>query len=155
MKLVKPQNDTYIDSTGIVHNKKKLNEELENKVDKVDGKGLSTEDYTTDEKNNLNNITKIMNNTLTFKEVDGFLLRDNSSKTINLDNTFSYFFINSHVFQPSIYLVQNFINAGFSAQLIGGKDTIKFTKNIDNSITITSSNQCIGHLYKTNIGTFV
>ena len=30
MKIVKPQNDTYIDSTGIMHNKKKLNEVLNN-----------------------------------------------------------------------------------------------------------------------------
>ena len=37
-------------------------EELNNKVDKIDGKGLSTEDYTTNEKNKLINIEENANN---------------------------------------------------------------------------------------------
>lgn len=37
-------------------------DELNNKIDKVDGKGLSTNDYTTEEKNKLNNIEEDANN---------------------------------------------------------------------------------------------
>ena len=37
---------------------KSLNIKVDNKVDKVEGKGLSTNDYTTEEKNKLENITE-------------------------------------------------------------------------------------------------
>lgn len=46
----------YLDPTGLALLWEKIKNKLNLKVDKVDGKGLSTNDYTTDEKNKLSNI---------------------------------------------------------------------------------------------------
>ena len=43
----------------IVNNIKSLFDSMNNKVDKVSGKGLSTNDYTTDEKNKLANLSPV------------------------------------------------------------------------------------------------
>lgn len=60
---------------------------LADKVDKVSGKGLSTEDYTTAEKAKLNGLT-INDNTITIQQngstVDTFTLNQASNKTINI-----------------------------------------------------------------------
>ena len=40
----------FLDTTGLTHLWEKITAKLGNKVDKVSGKGLSTNDYTTDEK---------------------------------------------------------------------------------------------------------
>ena len=45
-------------STDVQESLNKADTELAKKVDKVDGKGLSTNDYTTEEKNKLENITE-------------------------------------------------------------------------------------------------
>ena len=47
-------------STDVQESLNKADTELAKKVDKVDGKGLSTNDYTTEEKNKLENITEYM-----------------------------------------------------------------------------------------------
>ena len=46
----------YLDKTGLALVWEKIKNALSNKVDKVDGKGLSTNDYTSDEKTKLANI---------------------------------------------------------------------------------------------------
>ena len=46
----------YLDKEGLTHLWQGLKQKLANKVDKVEGKGLSTNDYTTAEKNKLENI---------------------------------------------------------------------------------------------------
>ena len=43
---------SYLDENGLLYIKTKLEEKFEQKVDKVDGKGLSTEDFTSSEKAN-------------------------------------------------------------------------------------------------------
>lgn len=45
--------ENYLDKTGTLYVVGKLKELIAGKVDKADGKGLSTNDYTTDEKNKL------------------------------------------------------------------------------------------------------
>lgn len=45
--------ENYLDKTGTLYVVGKLKELISSKVDKADGKGLSTNDYTTDEKNKL------------------------------------------------------------------------------------------------------
>lgn len=45
--------ENYLDKTGTLYVVGKLKELIAEKVDKADGKGLSTNDYTTDEKNKL------------------------------------------------------------------------------------------------------
>ena len=46
----------YLDKTGLALVWEKIKNALGGKVDKVDGKGLSTNDYTADEKSKLSNI---------------------------------------------------------------------------------------------------
>ena len=48
--------ENYLDKTGTLYVVGKLKELIAGKVDKADGKGLSTNDYTTDEKNKLEGI---------------------------------------------------------------------------------------------------
>ena len=60
----------YQDSNGVLYLLQLLKSQFDTKVDKVDGKGLSTNDYTTEEKNKLENIEAqanktTINNTLT------------------------------------------------------------------------------------------
>lgn len=47
---------TYLDKNGLDYYDEKVQTKLNNKVDKVSGKGLSTNDYTTTEKNKLSGI---------------------------------------------------------------------------------------------------
>lgn len=53
----------FLDTTGLTHLWEKITAKLGNKVDKVSGKGLSTNDYTTDEKNKLAGIASGANKT--------------------------------------------------------------------------------------------
>ena len=60
----------YQDSNGVLYLLQLLKSQFDTKVDKVDGKGISTNDYTTEEKNKLENIEAqanktTINNTLT------------------------------------------------------------------------------------------
>lgn len=50
----------YLDDSGLGYFWSKLKTLLAGKVDKVDGKGLSTEDYTTAEKNKLAGMIEIV-----------------------------------------------------------------------------------------------
>ena len=52
----------FLDRTGLEHLWAQIVNKLSGKVDKVDGKGLSTNDYTTDEKNKLADIAANANN---------------------------------------------------------------------------------------------
>ena len=52
----------YLDQNGLLYLWQKLKTLLGGKVDKVDGKGLSTNDYTTAEKNKLSGIASGANN---------------------------------------------------------------------------------------------
>lgn len=54
----------YLNSTGLSHFWDRISNILSQKVDKVNGKGLSTNDYTTEEKNKLNNIETQANKTI-------------------------------------------------------------------------------------------
>lgn len=54
----------FLDKTGLEHFWMHIVSRLGNKVDKVDGKGLSTNDYTTDEKNKLAGIATGANKTV-------------------------------------------------------------------------------------------
>ena len=67
----------YLDSNGLLYFWQKIKTQLGNKVDKVDGKGLSTNDYTTDEKTKLAGIAEGANKTV----VDS-TLSDNSSNPV-------------------------------------------------------------------------
>ena len=53
----------FLDKTGLEHLWAQIISKLGSKVDKVDGKGLSTNDYTTEDKQNLNNAVSHMSNT--------------------------------------------------------------------------------------------
>lgn len=48
----------YIDENGLLYYDQKVKARLDDKVDKVDGKGLSTNDYTTEEKTKLTGIAE-------------------------------------------------------------------------------------------------
>jgi hypothetical protein len=67
----------YLDSNGLLYFWQKIKTQLGNKVDKVEGKGLSTNDYTTDEKTKLAGIADGANKTV----VDS-TLSDNSSNPV-------------------------------------------------------------------------
>ena len=72
----------------LLENDKYLNEQIENKAEKVEGKGLSTNDYTTTEKNKLAGIATGANKTT----VDSALL---SSSTNPVQNKVVYAAIKS------------------------------------------------------------
>ena len=55
-------NDKFLDKTGLTYLWSKLKTMFSNKVDKVTGKGLSTEDYTSAEKTKLSGIAENANN---------------------------------------------------------------------------------------------
>lgn len=70
LKLKKPDGTDVVNIDDLNDNMDILDSEVNKKVDKVNGKGLSTEDYTTDEKDKLSGIEKganktTINNTLT------------------------------------------------------------------------------------------
>ena len=67
----------YLDSNGLLYFWQKIKTQLGNKVDKVEGRGLSTNDYTTDEKTKLAGIVDGANKTV----VDS-TLSDNSSNPV-------------------------------------------------------------------------
>ena len=52
----------FLDKTGLEHLWAQIISKLGNKVDKVDGKGLSTNDYTTNDKNNLSSAVSHISN---------------------------------------------------------------------------------------------
>lgn len=54
----------FLDKTGLQHLWAQIVSKLGSKVDKVDGKGLSTNDYTTEEKSKLSNIEDGANKTV-------------------------------------------------------------------------------------------
>ncbi|KAE9633705.1 hypothetical protein GND95_08600 [Defluviitalea raffinosedens] len=56
--LVKPAQEDFYNVDDFNNNADKIDEALGNKVDKVEGKGLSTEDFTTEHKNALQNLSQ-------------------------------------------------------------------------------------------------
>ncbi len=48
--------ESYLDKDGLIYYDSKLKYVLSNKVDKINGKGLSTNDYITEDKNKVNNL---------------------------------------------------------------------------------------------------
>ena len=53
----------FLDKTGLEHLCTSILAKLSNKVDKVHGKGLSTNDYTDEDKNNLTNLNNLVGDT--------------------------------------------------------------------------------------------
>ena len=51
--------NSFLDKTGLAHLWSHIMARLGSKVDKVEGKGLSTNDFTNEDKNKLNSITSI------------------------------------------------------------------------------------------------
>lgn len=79
----------YLDNDGLLYFwgqiKNKITNAVSTKVDKVDGKGLSTNDYTTAEKTKLNGVASgAQVNVIESVEVNGKALTP-SSKTVNID----------------------------------------------------------------------
>lgn len=69
----------FLDTTGLEHLWAQIISKLGNKVDKVDGKGLSTNDYTTDEKTKLSGIEEGANKII----VDSELSSDSTNPAQN------------------------------------------------------------------------
>lgn len=69
----------YLDKDGVSHLWEKFKNKLSGKVDKVDGKGLSTNDYTTTDKNKVDKI--VLNGT-----GDNFLSDDGTYKKIDFSD---------------------------------------------------------------------
>ena len=61
----------FLDKTGLEHLWAQIISKLGSKVDKVDGKGLSTNDYTTEEKTKLSNIEDGANKTIVDSSLSG------------------------------------------------------------------------------------
>lgn len=75
----------YLDDNGVLYLSQKISTKLDTKVDKVDGKGLSTNDYTTTEKEKLAGIATNANNYTLPKATTGTLggIRAGKDVTIN------------------------------------------------------------------------
>ena len=59
----------FLDNTGLTHLWNHIIARLNTKVDAVDGKGLSTEDYTTEEKNTLSNLNVLVGDTAVSEQI--------------------------------------------------------------------------------------
>lgn len=76
----------WLDENGLSHFWSKLKTLLNNKVDKVDGKGLSTNDYTANEKTKLAGIeTGAEVNIIEAITVDGKAITPSSTRTVAID----------------------------------------------------------------------
>ena len=76
----------WLDENGLSHFWSKLKTLLNNKVDKVDGKGLSTNDYTANEKTKLSGIeTGAEVNIIETITVDGKTITPSSTRVVNID----------------------------------------------------------------------
>ena len=64
-----------IDASNLPYMIRKIKEVTDTKVDKVDGKGLSTNDYTDEEKEKLNNIS-----TVTISELNDLFNTNNTTE---------------------------------------------------------------------------
>lgn len=74
----------YLDKTGLTRLWTHIVAKLGEKVDKVDGKGLSTNDYTTSEKNQLSNLTTLVGDTAVSAQISNQI----NSLTIGGTNLF-------------------------------------------------------------------
>ena len=74
----------YLDKTGLTRLWTHIIAKLGEKVDKVDGKGLSTNDYTTSEKNQLSNLTTLVGDTAVSAQISNQI----NSLTIGGTNLF-------------------------------------------------------------------
>ena len=82
--------NNYLDQNGVLYLWQKIVAKITNmivnKVDKVDGKGLSTNDYTTVEKTKLDGVaTGAQVNKIEIVKVNGTALTPVSSKAVNVD----------------------------------------------------------------------
>lgn len=59
----------FLDKTGLEHLWAQIVNKLSGKVDKVDGKGLSANDYTTEEKEQLANLTNLVGDTSVSEQI--------------------------------------------------------------------------------------
>lgn len=75
----------YLDDDGLLYVKQKLDTKFADKVDKVTGKGLSTEDYTTAEKTKLSGIeTGAEENVIESVKVNGTALTPDANKAVDV-----------------------------------------------------------------------
>lgn len=75
----------YLDDDGLLYVKQKLDTKFADKVDKVTGKGLSTEDYTTAEKTKLNGIEAgAEENVIETVKVNGTALTPDANKAVDV-----------------------------------------------------------------------
>lgn len=103
------------DETGTVDIIKRINHLQDNKVDKVDGKGLSTNDYTNEDKAKLGNLSKSVSNhesdieliksEYINKDIDNLTNYYNKSDTYSKAETFSQQEINSLIANESVKYV--------------------------------------------------
>lgn len=73
----------YVDKDGLSYFWQKIKNKIDNKVDKVDGKGLSTNDYTVDEKIKLTNIEDGANKTIVDSELSSTSENPVQNKVVN------------------------------------------------------------------------
>ncbi len=77
---------TYLDKTGLTKVITWVKGQLGGKVDKISGKGLSTNDYTTNEKNKLAGIAVGAEvNAIAAVKVNGTALTPDANKAVNVD----------------------------------------------------------------------
>jgi len=78
--------DVKVDGSSLTVSNKSVNIDLSGKVDKVSGKGLSTEDYTTNEKSKLTNIESgAQVNIIETVKVNNTILTIDNNKSINIE----------------------------------------------------------------------
>lgn len=147
MKLVKPQNDTYIDSSGIMHNKKKLSEVLN--IATATTNGLMS-----------SNDKEFLDNSVKIKKVKLFPnFSDNSTISYTILNNYTYIFINQHPihFGGIIFNVSKETKKITQANLFGNSQVDITQDNANNYLELTfkANNQCDGYLYITNTGFYI
>lgn len=74
----------FLDDTGLEHLWAHIVSRLGDKVDKVDGKGLSSEDYTTTEKQQLQNLNNLVGDTAVSTQISSGISNAIAKKTVQL-----------------------------------------------------------------------
>ena len=168
----------------MIPNNKKVNTEQEtqntnisNKVDKVEGKGLSTNDYSTEEKQKLAGLqnyddkkvqdelntkansndvytkTQLDDNLLPMERMKGLTIGDKQTVTFQVENNRAYLFVNTHINNREIVLItQRTSQSVLNLNRILSVDSNYLTSFSfkDGKITINGSINCRGIVYKLN-----
>ena len=98
-----------------------IDTELANKVDKVDGKGLSTNDFTNEDKNKLDSLTPSSDITEeVIKEAVDAYIEENDAGLVLKDNTLNFIGLHTYKLEENILTTPTVVGTGWSGDMESG-----------------------------------